>query len=94
MDLDLALRTEQLPPLITDSFVEAKKEFERWDHSNRMSLMIIKRGILETFRCIVSKEVTTAKEFLDDIEKHFVKNDKAETSTLLGKYKGVHHANV
>ena len=84
MDLDLALRIEQPPPLITDSFTEAKKEFERWDHSNRMSLMIIKRGILETLRCTISREVTTAKEFLDDIEKHFVKNDKAETSTHLG----------
>ena len=46
--------------------------------------MVIKHGIPETFRGTVSKEVTTAKEFLDDIEKHFVKNDKAETSTLLG----------
>ena len=64
-----------------------------WDHSNCMSLMIIKRDILETLRGIVSEEVTTAKEFLDDIEKHFVKNDKAKTSTYLWslvsmKYKG------
>ena len=55
--------------------------------------MIIKRDIPETFRGTISGEVTTAKEFIDDIEKHFVKNDKAETSTLLGslvsmKYQG------
>ena len=70
-----------------------------------MGLMIIKRDIPETFRGIVSREVTTTKELLDDIEKRFVKNDKAETSTLLRelgfnkvqgsrKYKGVHHADV
>ena len=93
MDLDLALRIEQPPPLTTDSSAKAKKEFERWDHSNCMSLMIIKCDISETFRGIVSGEVTTTKEFLDDIEKRFVKNKKAETSTLLGslvsmKYQG------
>ena len=58
-----------------------------------MILMIIKHDILETFRDTVSGEVTTIEEFLDDIEKRFVKNDKTETSTLLGslvsmKYKG------
>ena len=55
--------------------------------------MIIKCDILEIFKGAVSKEVTTAKEFLDDIEKCFLKNDKVETSTLLAslfsmKYKG------
>ena len=84
MDMDLALRTEQPPPLTMDSSAEAKKEFERWDRSNHMSLMIIKHGIPETFRGIITGEVTTSKEFLDDNEKHFVNNDKAETNTLLG----------
>ena len=49
-----------------------------------MSLMIIKHNIPETLRGTVSEKVTTAKEFLDDIEKRFLKNDKAKTSTLLG----------
>ena len=58
-----------------------------------MSLMIIKRGILEAFRGAVSEKITKAKEFLAEIEKRFVKNDKAETSMLLQslismKYKG------
>ena len=101
MDLDLVLRTEQPPPLIIDSFAEAKNEFERWNRSNHMSFMIIKPDILEILRCTVSGEVTTAKELLDDIEKRFVKNDKAKTNTLLGssvsmKYQGQgnirHHA--
>jgi len=58
-----------------------------------MSLMIIKRGIPEAFRGIVYDKITLAKDFLTEIEKHFTKNDKAETSTLLAslifmKYKG------
>lgn len=58
-----------------------------------MSLMIIKCGIPEAFRDAVSEEVTNTKDFLAEIEKCFVKNDKAETSTLLQslismRYKG------
>ncbi|XP_058754566.1 uncharacterized protein LOC131627727 [Vicia villosa] len=93
MDLDLALRMEQ-PPSPTDSTTpEEKKNYEKWDRSNRMSLMIIKRGIPEAFRGTISEEITSAKDFLDEIEKCFAKSDKAETSTLLQslisiKYKG------
>ncbi|XP_047336119.1 uncharacterized protein LOC124939717 [Impatiens glandulifera] len=91
LDLDLALRIDR--PIITDqgSLVE-KQDLEKWERSNRMCLMIIKRGIPETFRGDIS-EVTNAKEFIEEIEKRFAKNDKAETSTLLAsltsmKYKG------
>ncbi|KAL9662353.1 hypothetical protein QQ045_027186 [Rhodiola kirilowii] len=47
--------------------------------------MIIHRGISEAFRSAVPDEDTTAKDYLAAIEKHFVKNDKAETSVLLAK---------
>ena len=77
MDLDLALRIEQ-PPSSTDSSSSKEKEFyEKWEPSNRTSLMIIKHGILETFRGVVSKEVSNAKKFLIQIEKRFAKSDKA-----------------
>jgi hypothetical protein len=92
MDLDLALQTERPPALTVNSSVEAKRDFERWDRSNRLSLMIMKRAIPETFRGNTSNE-EDAKSFLDAIEKRFEKNEKAETSTLLAKlismrYKG------
>ena len=58
-----------------------------------MCLMIIKRGILKSFRGAVFDAITLAKDILAKIEKRFVKNDKVETSTLLAslifmKYKG------
>ena len=70
-----------------------------------MSLMIVKSGILETFSGAVSKGITKDKDFLTEIEKYFLKNDKAKTSTLLQslffheiqqqkKYEGEHHGNV
>ncbi|XP_058726365.1 uncharacterized protein LOC131597702 [Vicia villosa] len=80
------------PPSPTDT-PEKRKNYEKWDRSNRMSLMIIKRGISETFKGTISEEITSAKDFLAEIEKRFAKSDKAETSTFLQslisiKYKG------
>ncbi|XP_074560693.1 uncharacterized protein LOC141816866 [Curcuma longa] len=93
MDLDLAIRTEQPTTPTVSSTSEQRVNYEKWDRSNRMSLMIIKRGIPEAFRGAVSDSVTKAKEYLDEIEKRFAKSDKAETSTILKslismKYKG------
>ena len=42
MDLDLSLRTEQPPSLIAASTSDERKDFEKWERSNRLSLMIIK----------------------------------------------------
>ncbi|KAK5826012.1 hypothetical protein PVK06_020915 [Gossypium arboreum] len=83
MDIDLALRKEQLPPLIAASTLDAKMDVERWDHSNCMSLTDHEHNILEVFRGIESKEITQAKGFLNEIEKHFSKSDKVEMKSLL-----------
>ncbi|XP_060966461.1 uncharacterized protein LOC133034928 [Cannabis sativa] len=85
MDLNLALRMERPASLTDTSTSEQRRIYEKWDRSNRMSLMIIKRGIPEAFRGAVSEEVTDATTFLAEIEKRFAKSDKAETSTLLKK---------
>ncbi|KAJ4712930.1 hypothetical protein OWV82_015094 [Melia azedarach] len=93
MDLDIALR-KGCPPSLTDkSTSDDKREKERWEKSNRMCMMIMNRVILEAFRGTMSKKITTAKDFLVDIEKRFVKNEKAEMCTLLTnlismRYKG------
>ncbi|KAL2486474.1 Uncharacterized protein Adt_31230 [Abeliophyllum distichum] len=72
------------PASITDAISpDNRRNFEKWECSNRMSLMIIKHDIPEAFRDAVSEEVTDAKKFLAEIEKRFAKNDKVETSTLL-----------
>ena len=83
MDLDLALRMDRPTSLTDASSSDDRRIYEKWDRSNRMSLMIIKRGIPEAFRGAVSEEITDAKAFLVEIEKRFAKSDKAETSTLL-----------
>ena len=67
MDLDLALRTEQPPTPTADSTPEERRDHEKWDRLNRMSIMIIRRGIPEVFRGTVSEDITTAKEFLAEM---------------------------
>ncbi|KAJ9170291.1 hypothetical protein P3X46_018411 [Hevea brasiliensis] len=47
--------------------------------------MVIKCAIPEAFRGTMSNQVDTAKAFLEDLEKRFTKNEKAETSTILTK---------
>ena len=83
MDLDLALRIEKLLSPTDSSTSEQRKLHKKWDHSNCMSLMIIKHGIPEVFRGTISDDITSAKEFLAEIEKRFAKSDNAKTSTLL-----------
>ncbi|XP_074304695.1 uncharacterized protein LOC141639478 [Silene latifolia] len=82
MDLDLALRDERPAALTATSTSDAKRDMEKWERSNRMSLMIMKRAIPESFRGTMSEE-DNAKKFLVELEKRFVKNEKSETSTLL-----------
>ncbi|XP_056166845.1 uncharacterized protein LOC130138014 [Syzygium oleosum] len=93
MDLDLALRIDSPTPLNDQSTSDQKRDMERWERSNRMCMMIMKKAIPEAFRGTMSEKITTAKEFLTDIEKRFVKSEKAEIGTILTnlismRYKG------
>ncbi|XP_073226962.1 uncharacterized protein [Cicer arietinum] len=68
MDLDIALRIDKPSTPKDSSSSEEKLEYEKWDRSNRISLMIIKRGIPEVFRGAVSDEIDTAKNFLAEMK--------------------------
>ncbi|XP_057745631.1 uncharacterized protein LOC130963545 [Arachis stenosperma] len=89
MDLDTTLREEK-PTSTPKNLNEVK--IEKWERSNRMSIMIMKRSIPEAFRSTITED-KDAKKFLKDVEKFFTKNEKAEASSLLSKlvsmrYKG------
>ncbi|XP_028057091.1 uncharacterized protein LOC114261079 [Camellia sinensis] len=78
MDIDLALRMPKPNDLPEQSTPEEIAYFEKWDRSNRLSLMIMKRGIPEVFQASLEQDVTVAGEFLSEIQKRFAKNDKPE----------------
>ena len=105
MDLDLSFRHPKTDELTADSTTKDVLYYEKWDRSNMISLMIMKRGVPEVFRSAITDEIISANEFLVEIQKCFTKNDKAETSThsaslISKKYKrhgkcsGVHYRDV
>ena len=77
MDLDLTLRVSSPAPLTVESSSDEKRDIERWEKSNLMCLMIIKKTILEAFRGTISETIKTAKEFLEEIKNRFAKNEKS-----------------
>ncbi|KAL9689854.1 hypothetical protein QQ045_010245 [Rhodiola kirilowii] len=83
MYLDLALREPKPIHLANSRSAFGRNHLRMWEHSNRLSLMIIRRGIPEAFRDIVLDEISVAKDYLAEFEKRFVENDKAKTSELL-----------
>ncbi|XP_062111414.1 uncharacterized protein LOC133822949 [Humulus lupulus] len=92
MDIDYALRKEQPAFPVEKSSANEKANFVKWECSNRLSLMMLKRNVLEAFRSSMSDEISI-KDFLKEIQKCFAENEKAETSKLLAdliqmKYKG------
>ena len=92
MDLDYALREDRLAYLTSASIVEQRAAMEKWERSNRMSLMITKYSIPKAIRSPIP-EKTQAKAFLDQIANRFDSNEKFETSTIVSKlvsmrYKG------
>ena len=89
MELDLALRMER-PTSTPENLNEAN--IEKWERSNRLSLMLIKRYIPEAFWGSIT-ESANDKKFLLNIEQVFAKNEKAKTSTLLRKLVGMKNTN-
>ena len=84
MDLDYAIRTEQPLAFTNDSTVEQRTNFEKWEHSNRISLMIMKHYIPNTIMGAMPEE-ENAKSFLSQIADQFIGSEKVKTSTILSK---------
>ena len=92
MDIDYALRFDRPAALTSDSTEIEKSAYEKWERSNRISLMIMQHSIPESIRGGISDE-QNAKSFLKQIADRFTSNEKVETSTILTKlvsmrYKG------
>ncbi|RVW30669.1 Retrovirus-related Pol polyprotein from transposon TNT 1-94 [Vitis vinifera] len=88
----LCIKEDRPSDLTSASTAEQRSTMEKWERSNRMSLMIMKHSIPEAIRGAIPEE-TQAKAFLDQIANRFAANEKVETSTILSKlvfmrYKG------
>ncbi|XP_020426582.1 uncharacterized protein LOC109950850 [Prunus persica] len=83
LDHDLALREEK-PEVTANSNAEQKQKLEKWEKSNRICLLVMKKSMTETI-CGGITESENAKEFLEAIGLKFKESEKAETGTLMTK---------
>ncbi|XP_078428015.1 uncharacterized protein LOC144700488 [Wolffia australiana] len=74
MDLDYALWGDQPKGIKDSSSVEEKNVNDKWERSNRMSLMVIKCTIRESLRDTVAEEATEAKVLLQELEKRYYRS--------------------
>ncbi|XP_016652698.1 PREDICTED: uncharacterized protein LOC107882021 [Prunus mume] len=83
LDHDLALREEK-PEVTANSNAAQKQKLERWEKSNRICLLVMRKSITETI-CGGITESENAKDFLEAIGLKFKDIEKAETRTLMTK---------
>ncbi|KAL6324389.1 hypothetical protein AAG906_012993 [Vitis piasezkii] len=85
MDIDYAIRKDE-PHKITDtSTSEEILLYERWEKSNRLSVMYIKTKISAGIRGSIEQH-ENVRELLKAIDEQFVTSDKALASTLIMKF--------
>ncbi|OIT30286.1 hypothetical protein A4A49_62254, partial [Nicotiana attenuata] len=83
-NLDLALLVEE-PPIPTESSTpKDKANYERWERSNRLSLMLIKAHISQSIRGSI-RNSDKVKAYMKEIDEQFVSSNKALAITLLNR---------
>ncbi|KAJ0939016.1 putative RNA-directed DNA polymerase [Helianthus annuus] len=84
VDLDYALRHDPPTALTAESTTDQKIEHEKWERSNRISLMVIKNSISSAIRGAIP-DSENAKEYLNSVEEQFKGSSKAHASSLILK---------
>ncbi|GAV81610.1 UBN2_2 domain-containing protein, partial [Cephalotus follicularis] len=84
MDLDHALRTYTPAAITAQSITEQRAAYEKWERSNRMSLMIMKSSISVAIREAIPNS-NDAKTYLASMKEQFKGSSKAHASTLIMK---------
>ena len=74
MDLDLALRVDEPPEPTDESSAAEKSAYDKWERSNRLSLMLMKSYTSQSIRGSIPQ---SDKNYMRAIEEQFVSSDKA-----------------
>ncbi|KAH7855913.1 hypothetical protein Vadar_030537 [Vaccinium darrowii] len=90
MDLDLAMREDEPTKPTNESSTAVKVAYERWERSNRLSLMLIKSHVSASIRNSIPS-CDKVKDYMKAIEEQFVSSNKALASTLMNKLSGMKH---
>ncbi|XP_028108052.1 uncharacterized protein LOC114306929 [Camellia sinensis] len=92
MDLDLALHVVEPPEPTIESSAAEKSSYNKWERSNRLSLMLIKSHISQNIKGSIPP-FDKVKNYIRAIEEQFVSSDKALASTLMNELSGMKHNN-
>ncbi|XP_031260549.1 uncharacterized protein LOC116118714 [Pistacia vera] len=84
MNIDYSIRKDEPPALTDTSTATDIALYERWERSNRLSMMFIKTKISASIHGSVDQH-EKVKDLLKAIDDQFVTSDKALASTLIMK---------
>ena len=93
MDIDYAIRKDEPPALTNMSTTMDIMLYERWERSNRLSMMFIKTKISAGIRGSVD-QYERVRDLLKAIDDQFVTSDKALASTLIMKFSSIRLTSV
>ncbi|XP_074299365.1 uncharacterized protein LOC141630443 [Silene latifolia] len=85
LDIDYAIRKDEPPKVTKESTKEAIDLYEKWEKSNRLSIMFIKTKICDSIRGYVDQH-TKVKDLIKAIDEQFATSDKAPASTLIMQF--------
>ena len=81
-NLDLALRVDEPSKPTAMSSGDERSFYEKWEHSNRSCLMVMKYTMDKSIKGCVPK-TERAKDFLEYVKANYTKIDKAKMTTYL-----------
>ena len=91
------------PTITNKSSVKEKINYDKWERSNRICLLVMKYFIRITIRGVMPDKLS-AKSFLTEIADQFIKSNRVDATCILQankyalqwqrKHKGVHYRNV
>ena len=93
MDIDYAIRKSEPPEVTEESTPTEVALYERWEKSNRLSVMFIKTKITAGIRGYV-EQYNKVQDLLKAIGEQFVTSDKALASTLIMKFSSIRITSV
>ena len=85
MDIDCAIRKDEPDPITKTSTATAVCLYDKWERSNRLSVMFIKTKIFAGIRGSI-KQIDKVKPLMKAIDEQFVTSGKVLASTLIMQF--------
>jgi len=85
MDIDYAIRKDEPAGITETSEPGAVDLYEKWERSNRLSIMFIKTNLFAGIRGSIEHH-EKVKDLIKAIDEQFVTSDKALAITLIIKF--------